>query len=148
LNTQPLTIEGLKGKVVLLDFSTFDCVNCIRTLPHIRQLHTTYAGDSFILISVHTPEFEFEKDPENLAVPNINQFLRCKREHKMGTRNKNEQHINHPSSRQSRNTHYNRPSQNSDRDHRRENYRSSRHLSNPTDSAKRSVASSPITTII
>jgi len=67
LNTQPLTMEGLKGKVVLLDFWTFDCVNCIRTLPHIRQLHTKYAGDSFILIGVHTPEFEFEKDPENLA---------------------------------------------------------------------------------
>lgn len=60
-------MEGLKGKVVLLDFWTFDCVNCIRTLPHIRQLHTKYVGDSFILISVHTPEFEFEKDLENLA---------------------------------------------------------------------------------
>lgn len=67
LNSQPLTMERLRGKVVLLDFWTFDCVNCIRTLPHIRQLHSTYAGDSFVLIGVHSPEFEFERDPENVA---------------------------------------------------------------------------------
>ncbi len=67
LNSQPLTMQGLRGKVVLLDFWTFDCVNCIRTLPHIRQLHAKYTGDMFVLIGVHTPEFKFERDPENLA---------------------------------------------------------------------------------
>ena len=67
LNSQPLTNQGLRGKVVLLDFWTFDCVNCIRTLPHTRQLHTKYAGDRFVLVGVHTPEFDFERDPENLA---------------------------------------------------------------------------------
>jgi thiol-disulfide isomerase/thioredoxin len=67
LNSQPLTMEGLRGKVVLLDFWTFDCVNCIRTLPHISQLHAKYAGVRFVLVGVHTPEFEFERDPENVA---------------------------------------------------------------------------------
>ena len=67
LNSQPLSMEDLGGKIVLLDFWTFDCVNCIRTLPHIRQLHAKYAGDKFVLVGVHTPEFEFERDPENVA---------------------------------------------------------------------------------
>lgn len=47
--------------MVLLDFWTFSCVNCIRTLPHVKQLYATYAGDKFVLIGVHTPEFEFER---------------------------------------------------------------------------------------
>jgi thiol-disulfide isomerase/thioredoxin len=67
LNSQPLTVRGLRGKVVLLDFWTFDCPNCIRTLPHVRQLHAKYSGDTFVLIGVHTPEFEFERDPNNVA---------------------------------------------------------------------------------
>jgi thiol-disulfide isomerase/thioredoxin len=67
LNSQPLTMQSLRGKVVLLGFWTFDCVNCIRTLPHIGRLHAKYAGDRFVLIGVHTPEFESERDPENLA---------------------------------------------------------------------------------
>jgi len=67
LNTQPLTLEGLKGKVVLLEFWAFNCVNCIRTLPHMSWLRRMYAGDRFVLIGVHTPEFEFEKDPDNVA---------------------------------------------------------------------------------
>ena len=67
INTSPLTIDGLKGKVVLLDFWTYSCVNCIRTLPHMKMLHERYAKDPFILVGVHTPEFEFEKNPENVA---------------------------------------------------------------------------------
>jgi thiol-disulfide isomerase/thioredoxin len=67
LNSQPLTLQGLRGKVVLLDFWTLDCANCIQTLPHIRQLHAKYSGPRFILIGVHTPEFEFEKDLDNVA---------------------------------------------------------------------------------
>ena len=67
LNSPPLTVSGLKGRVVLLEFWTFGCVNCVRTLPHMNQLHTNYAGDRFILVGVHTPEFEFEKVPEKVA---------------------------------------------------------------------------------
>ncbi len=67
LNTSPLTMSGLYGKVVFLDFWTYSCVNCIRTLPHMRELHQKYAGDKFVLVGVHTPEFAFEKDPENVA---------------------------------------------------------------------------------
>lgn len=51
----------------MLDFWTFDCANCIRTLPHIRQLHAKYAGNDFVLVGVHTPEFDFEKIPKNVA---------------------------------------------------------------------------------
>jgi thiol-disulfide isomerase/thioredoxin len=60
-------MNGLKGKVVLLDFWTFSCVNCVRALPHMKQIHMMYAGDKFVLVGVHTPEFEFEKLPENVA---------------------------------------------------------------------------------
>lgn len=59
-------MRGLRGKVVLLDFWTFGCVNCVRTLPHMKQLHMMYASDKFVLVGVHTPEFDFEKLPENV----------------------------------------------------------------------------------
>ena len=65
-NTSPLTIENLQGKVVLLDFWTYSCVNCIRTLPHMKMLYDRYGNDAFVLVGVHTPEFAFEKDPENV----------------------------------------------------------------------------------
>ncbi len=67
INTAPLAMSGLKGRVVLLDFWTFSCVNCVRTLPHMKQLHMRYRSDKFVLIGVHTPEFEFEKIPENVT---------------------------------------------------------------------------------
>ncbi len=67
LNSPPLTTTSLRGKVVLLDFWTYSCVNCIRTLPHMKQLHAQYSGEALALIGVHTPEFEFEKVPENVA---------------------------------------------------------------------------------
>src|SRR5262245_7307292 len=67
LNTPPLTMTGLAGKVVFLDFWTYSCVNCIRTLPHMRELYKRFSGDRFVLVGVHTPEFAFEKDPENVA---------------------------------------------------------------------------------
>jgi thiol-disulfide isomerase/thioredoxin len=60
-------MTGLRGKVVLLDFWAYSCVNCVRSLPHMKLLHKEYAGDTFVLIGVHTPEFEFEKLPENVA---------------------------------------------------------------------------------
>ena len=66
LNSQPLTMAELRGKVVMLDFWTFDCINCQHTLPHVKQLHSKYSGEKFVLIGVHTPEFEFEKKRENV----------------------------------------------------------------------------------
>ena len=67
LNTDnPLTIKELKGKVVLIDFWTYTCINCIRTLPHITSWYEKYKDKGFIVIGVHTPEFEFEKDTNNV----------------------------------------------------------------------------------
>lgn len=59
----PLTMQGLRGKIVLLDFWTYSCVNCIRTLPHVKRWQQSYAKDGLVIIGVHTPEFAFEKDP-------------------------------------------------------------------------------------
>ncbi len=66
-NTEPLTLEQLRGKVVLVDFWTYSCINCIRTLPYLKDWHDKYADDGLVIIGVHTPEFEFEKSPDNLA---------------------------------------------------------------------------------
>ena len=63
---QPLTMKELRGKVVLIDFWTYTCINCIRTLPHVTSWHETYKDDGFTVIGVHTPEFEFEKKTENV----------------------------------------------------------------------------------
>ena len=63
LNTsgdRPLTLAGLKGKVVLVDFWTYSCINCIRTLPHLRAWYASYHKDGFEIVGVHTPEFAFE----------------------------------------------------------------------------------------
>ncbi len=65
-NSKPLTIKSLKGKVVLVDFWTYTCINCIRTLPYIRDWSTKYKDDGLVIIGVHTPEFEFEKDTTNV----------------------------------------------------------------------------------
>lgn len=68
LNTdQPLTINELKGKVVLIDFWTYSCINCIRTLPYVTKLYDTYKDKGLVVIGVHTPEFPFEKDTNNVA---------------------------------------------------------------------------------
>lgn len=66
LNTDPLTITGLKGKVVLIDFWTYSCINCQRTFPYLRTWHEKYSAKGLVIIGVHSPEFEFEKDVENL----------------------------------------------------------------------------------
>ncbi len=67
LNTdKPLTISSLRGKVVLVDFWTYTCINCIRTLPHITSLYDKYKNDGLVVIGVHTPEFEFEKETINV----------------------------------------------------------------------------------
>ncbi|MBI4173830.1 MAG: thioredoxin family protein [Candidatus Aenigmarchaeota archaeon] len=66
LNSEPLTIAGLKGKVVLVDFRTDSCINCIRTLPYLKDWHAKYADQGLVTIGVHTPEFEFEKGYDNV----------------------------------------------------------------------------------
>ncbi len=66
LNSSPLTMEQLKGKVVLIDIWTYTCINCIRTLPHITGWYEKYNDQGFVVIGVHTPEFEFEKKTENV----------------------------------------------------------------------------------
>jgi thiol-disulfide isomerase/thioredoxin len=67
LNSKPLAMKELKGKVVLLDFWTYSCVNCLRTLPYLKQWHKKYSGRGLVIIGVHSPEFGFEKKPENVA---------------------------------------------------------------------------------
>ena len=66
INSEPLTMEELRGQVVLIDFWTYTCVNCIRTLPYIKDWHAKYADERLVIIGVHTPEFEFEKVTENV----------------------------------------------------------------------------------
>ena len=67
LNSSPVTLADLRGKVVLIDFWTFSCVNCVRTLPHLQVLYNDYKNDGFVIIGVHSPEFDFEKVPANVA---------------------------------------------------------------------------------
>jgi thiol-disulfide isomerase/thioredoxin len=67
LNSPPLTLADLKGKVVLIDFWTFSCVNCVRTIPHLRVLYDDYRTDGFVIVGVHAPEFDFEKVQANVA---------------------------------------------------------------------------------
>lgn len=67
LNSDPLTIAGLKGKVVLVDFWTYSCINCIRTLPFVTKWYDTYKDQGLVVVGIHTPEFEFEKDTGNVA---------------------------------------------------------------------------------
>jgi len=66
INSDSLTMFQLRKKVVLLDFWTYSCVNCIRSIPHLKELHKKYADNGLIIIGVHTPEFRFEKNPENV----------------------------------------------------------------------------------
>lgn len=63
---EALTPERLNGKVVLVDFWTYSCINCIRTYPFLRAMHEKYADDGLVIVGVHTPEFAFEKNPANV----------------------------------------------------------------------------------
>jgi len=66
LNSNPLTIQDLKGNVVLIQFWTFSCINCQRTLPYVTKWHQQYAAKGLKIIGVHTPEFAFERDSNNI----------------------------------------------------------------------------------
>jgi len=66
LNSDALTMAQLRGKVVLVDFWTYSCVNCVRTLPHVTGWYEKYKNNNFVVIGVHTPEFAFEKEAGNV----------------------------------------------------------------------------------
>ena len=66
INSCPLTLSELHGKVVLVEFWTFGCYNCKNTIPHIKAWHKKFNSDSFIIIGVHTPEFDLEKSPQRV----------------------------------------------------------------------------------
>lgn len=65
-NSPPLTLSGLRGKVVLVDFWTYGCVNCVNTLPHVTQLYAKYKDRGLVVIGIHTPEFPFEHSASNV----------------------------------------------------------------------------------
>ncbi len=66
-NSDPLTLTALKGKVVIIDFWTYSCINCQRTLPYLREWNEKYKDKGLVIIGVHAPEFEFEKSEKNVA---------------------------------------------------------------------------------
>jgi cytochrome c biogenesis protein CcdA/thiol-disulfide isomerase/thioredoxin len=66
-NSKPLSIAGLRGKVVLIDFWTYSCINCLRTLPHLKAWYAAYHKYGFEIIGVHSPEFAFEHVASNVA---------------------------------------------------------------------------------
>lgn len=65
-NTSPLTLEELRGKVVIVDFWTYSCINCQRTLPYLKDWYEKYKDRGLVIIGVHAPEFEFEKNKNNV----------------------------------------------------------------------------------
>ncbi|MCC8973454.1 thioredoxin family protein [Bradyrhizobium brasilense] len=65
-NSQPLKLADLRGKVVLVDFWTYGCVNCVNTLPRVTQLYSKYRDRGLVVIGVHTPEFPFEHSASNV----------------------------------------------------------------------------------
>ena len=67
LNTAPLSPADLHGKVVLYDFWTYSCINCVRTIPHLRAWYDRYRADGLVVVGVHSPEFDFEKDHGNVT---------------------------------------------------------------------------------
>jgi DNA-binding transcriptional LysR family regulator len=66
LNSPPLTSEGLRGKVVLIDFWTYSCINCLRSIPYIKAWAEKYKDHGLVVIGVHTPEFAFERKVSNV----------------------------------------------------------------------------------
>lgn len=73
LNSRPLKKDDLLGKVVLFDFWTYSCVNCLRTLPHLKRWWEKYKNKDFLIVGIHTPEFEFEKERANVE-PALQEF--------------------------------------------------------------------------
>jgi len=66
LNSQPLKLEELRGKVVLVDFWTYTCINCLNHLPYVKDWHAKYKDSGLVVVGVHTPEFAYEKSTRNV----------------------------------------------------------------------------------
>lgn len=66
INSEPLSKDDLKGKVVLIDFWTYSCINCIRTQPYLKDWYETYKDSGFEIVGMHAPEFSFERNPKNV----------------------------------------------------------------------------------
>jgi thiol-disulfide isomerase/thioredoxin len=66
LNSDPLTMQQLRGQVVLVDFWTYTCINCINTLPYVKSWNQKYKDQGLAVIGVHTPEYPFERDTDNV----------------------------------------------------------------------------------
>jgi thiol-disulfide isomerase/thioredoxin len=66
INTEPINLKNLKGKVVLVDFWTYSCINCIRTIPYLVDWNEKYADKGLVIVGIHSPEFEFEKNIDNV----------------------------------------------------------------------------------
>jgi len=75
LNSPPLTLESLKGKVVLVDFWTYSCINCLRAIPYVRAWAEKYRDQGLVVVGVHTPEFAFERDIDNVKRAIANQQI-------------------------------------------------------------------------
>ena len=66
LNSDPLTMQQLRGKVVLVDFWTYTCINCIHVLPYVKTWNDKYKDQGLVVVGVHTPEYSFERDTDNV----------------------------------------------------------------------------------
>ncbi|AKZ62113.1 thioredoxin [Herbaspirillum hiltneri N3] len=66
LNSEPLTMQQLRGKVVLVDFWTYTCINCINTLPYVKSWYQKYKDQGLVVVGVHTPEYPFERSTDNV----------------------------------------------------------------------------------
>jgi thiol-disulfide isomerase/thioredoxin len=66
LNSSPLSMQDLRGKVVMVNFWTYGCYNCVNTLPYVTKLHAKYKDKGLVIVGVHTPEFPFEKSLSNV----------------------------------------------------------------------------------
>lgn len=66
INSAPLSLPKLRGKVVLVEFWTYSCSNCLHVLPYVAQWHERYAGQGLVVIGVHTPEYDYERSSANL----------------------------------------------------------------------------------
>src|SRR5713226_6975979 len=66
INSPPLDLSELRGKIVLVDFWTYSCINCIRTIPYLNAWYSRYGNNGLVIIGVHTPEFQFEKNYNNV----------------------------------------------------------------------------------
>lgn len=66
INSKPLRMEALRGKVVLVEFWTYSCINCIHVMPYVKQWYESYQGNGLVVVGVHTPEYGYERNTKNV----------------------------------------------------------------------------------